>query len=141
MTQPTTDEAPRGVIAKIRLWAASPARVTNGYLLLCTVVAFIFFGCAAWATVEIVQLDNRVTRDQVVAAVEDARRDCIQDNTRRAEARIVALADVEADRALWVAVDDVLEEGLPADIATLIFDGLAEREARIDATYRDEVCP
>lgn len=131
----------KGIVVTLRRWAESPARVTNGYLLLCTVVAFIFFGCAAWATIEIVQLDNRVTRDQVVAAVESARRDCIADNARRNDAMIVALADVEADRALWVAVDEVLEDGLPEDIAALIFDGLAEREARIEETYRPEVCP
>lgn len=140
MTQPTTDEPRRGLIDRVRGWMESPAHVTNGYLLLCTVVAFVFFGCAAYAVVQIVQLDNRVTRDQVVAAVEEARRDCIQDNARRDEARVVALADVEADRALWVAIDEVLPDGLPGDIATLIFDGLAEREVRIEETFRAEVC-
>jgi hypothetical protein len=110
-------------------------------LLLCTLVAFVFFGCAAWATLEIVQLENRVTRDQVVAAVEDARRDCIQDNARRAESKVVALADVEADRALWVAIDEVIEGGLPVDLAELIFTGLAEREARIESTFLTEACP
>lgn len=65
---------------------------------------------------------------------------CVGSNARRADARLVALADVDSDRDIWDAIDDLFPDGIPEPARGTIFDGLDAREANINDTYQPVVC-
>lgn len=162
----TTVEAP--AYGPVMTWMKTPANITRGWLLLSVGFGFVFLGCAIFAAVQTVRLDNRVTRDQIADSVQNAITACEATNARRAEARIIAEESAEADRVarlsdlaavrgerdIWRSIDDFLEDGIPEPIRSTIFNGLDEREdgvvaqqeaidrrlARIDTAYAPSLC-
>jgi hypothetical protein len=142
MTYPAeTDEPPSETpLTTARVWIATPANVTRGWLLFSTLVGFIFVACAIYAAVQTAELDNRVTRERVEEAVAQQVQSCLETNQRRAEAREIALADVEADDQIWRAVDDAIDGGLPEPLRSIVFDGFDLRRSKIETTYVDTDC-
>src|SRR5690606_39187516 len=149
-------------------WARTRANITRGWLLASVILGFVFFGCALYAAVQTVRLDNRVTRDSIRETVIQATARCTETNERRAEAKQIALESAEADRvarlsdlqalygerAIWESIHEILPDGLPDPVHETIFDQLELREAdimrqqdaidarieRIESTYLPSVC-
>lgn len=153
---------------RIKAWLAVPASVTRGWLLLSVAIGFVFLGCAIYAAVQTVKLDNRVTQQQIAESVASQVTTCVTTNERRAEAKQVAdesLAadqssldrDLEAlhnDEANWEAIDGLFEGGIPEPARATIFAGLAvrantltsqqkaldSRQSRINSAYEPVDC-
>lgn len=134
-TQNTTDESELPIRVKIRRWSGEKAGITKGWLLLSVLLGWVFLGCAIFAAVRTVQLDNRVTEERLAANLASQVESCMNGNVTRAEARLVAVADVEEDRRIWLAIDEVLDDGLPPQLGALVFESLVDRESQIEETY------
>lgn len=138
----TDDDVP-GLWTRMRTWAAPPARLSRGWLVGGVLIAFFFIGLSTYAAVQQVRLDNRLTRELVEASVRLQADSCQADNLRISKARDVAMADVEADRAIWTAIAATADEAgrpLPEALSTTIFASLDSREANIDDTYQPVDC-
>src|SRR5688572_17176832 len=70
----TTDRRRR--VAALREWSAIPANVTRGWLIFVLAIAFAFLLFSVYVTVQVVRLDNRVTRDRLEAAIADQVESC-----------------------------------------------------------------
>lgn len=137
MKTPTTTG---GRLAKARAWINTPASVTRGWLLLSTLIGFVFVGCAIYAAVTSVRVDNRVTREESRRSASAQVETCMSTNERRREARNIAAADVAEDRRIWESIDDLFPTGLPEPARSIVFDGLDSRTLLIAATYQPVDC-
>lgn len=148
-----TGETPGTGRVRLRDWArdawirsAGPAHISYRWLLASVLLGFVFLGCAIWAAVETVQLDNRVTQQQVADSIASQIATCEITNERRAEAKVVASDAIEADQASldrdeaalhndednWMAIDDLFETGIPEPARGIIFQGLEARQETIE---------
>ena len=154
MTQSTTDGEAPPIRDRVREWIAAPIQVTRGWLLLSVLIGWAFVSIAIFSAVQTIRLDNRVTTDGIASAVAQQVASCSDANTRRLEAKDVALAALEADingidfdETVWDGVDNALPEGLPEPLRTLVYEGLAARRQdmqkqrdRIELTYTAVDC-
>lgn len=67
--------------------------------------------------------------------------DCLTENARREVQLAVSLADVTSDRNIWLAIDDLIETGIPEPARTIIFEELDAREQLIATSYAAQPCP
>lgn len=109
-------------------------KVTVGWVLLVTAMIFICFVLITYS----VKVNFNADQDRVDQTIHDT---CVASNEVRSRAATVAEADVASDRQIWQAINDLIPDGLPEPAHTIIFSGLDERLARIDATYKQVVCP
>lgn len=107
-------------------WLTTPTATTRGFLLTIVWVLVAFCGAGIYAAVWF--------------ADEQRQSDCENVNTIRANARLIAIADVDTDRTIWLAIDDLIDNGLPEPARSTIFDGLDNRYTKIDETYRRTNC-
>lgn len=112
---------------RLRRWTRSPAIVTKGYLAFRDIVVLGFVGAIVIAGVTTV---NALRRE-----------DCESGNRTRSNAAEVALADVDSDRKIWIAIDDLIDNGIPEPARTVIFNELQAREIQIALTYAEQSCP
>lgn len=138
--QDAPTEETRDIGRVILEWLAVPARVTRGWLLASVLLGFVFLGCAIYAAVQTIQLDNRVTQERVASSIAQQIVTCELTNDRRAEAKIVAEADVVEDRKLWLSIDALFDDGIPEPARTTIFSGLDSRQVKIETTYDPVDC-
>lgn len=116
-----------GRLERFNRWRKSPATVTRGYLafrdliLLGFVIAIVMAGVT---TVDSLRED-----------------DCEAENLRRTNTATVAMADVTSDRNIWLAIDDLIEGGIPEPARTIIFEELDAREDLITVSYAAQPCP
>ena len=145
----------QNLMTKIKSWMAVPANVTRGWLLLSVALGFVFLGCAIYAAVQTIKLDNRVTREEIAQTVAQQVTTCLSTNHRREEASEVANADIDADeeaiandRANWDAISELFDgDAIPEPARTTIYAGLDARQAKIvarrakvEATYTPTDC-
>lgn len=116
----------RPTMSRPRRWFSEPVNFTRGFMLACITVGFAFTGFAMWGAINVVN-DLRL-------------QDCRAVNLRRSEAADVARADVDADRVIWNAIDELFDEGIPEPAREIIFDSLDTREQLITVVYSREMC-
>jgi hypothetical protein len=132
-------EGSHTLMTRIKRWLAVPANVTRGWLLLSVALGFLFLGCAIYAAVQTVKLDNRVTQEQVAEAIGQQVTTCVNTNVRRMESAEVANLDIDADqealsndRENWDAIGQLFDDGIPEPVRSTIYTGLEERQAKIE---------
>lgn len=109
-------------------------KISVGWALLVTTVVFGSVALIAYSL-------NRNFDEDSDRIAEDVYFTCVNTNTVRANAASVAGADVDTDRQIWMAIDDLFDDGIPEPARTVIFAGLKAREQKIEATYVASVCP
>lgn len=125
-------------IQKTREWGGETTVVTRGWLALSVVLGFVFLGCAMYAAVQTVHLDNRITQEKFQTTIENQVAACQVANERRLESKVVALGHVEQDQAAlandrtnWESLVQVYD--IPPDILAIVTKGLEDRQVLIDA--------
>lgn len=119
---------------RTRAAAVLRRKISVGWVLLVTSVIFICFALITYSVKHNFDADS----DRAAKARHD---DCIAANRRRADAQTVAEADVDSDRQIWQAINDLVPNGLPEPAHTIIFSGLDDRLTRILSTYKRTECP
>jgi hypothetical protein len=154
MRPPTETGAPRRspgarLLALARdLWerSAGPANLTYRWLLGGIAIGTFFVGCAVYAAYTSYQTGNRLTSSQVAESIRQQVITCVLSNDRRADAKDIAEASAQQDQqglasdqgalasdlASWQSIDDMFPDGLPEPTRTVVFDGLAKRQASLD---------
>lgn len=158
----------RGYLRDAWTRSAGPANLTYRWLISGIALGMFFVGCAVYAAVTAYQTDNRVTDAQIAESIRQQVITCITGNERRADAKILAIASVDADQqgldsdqkaltsdlASWQSIDELFPDGLPEPTRTVVFTGLADRQislnmsqvsidarrGQIDKTYEPVPC-